>query len=298
MTRATAIEKLRSRSAHERLLAARHLARTARRVDLIAIQAALQEENVSWVKSALVDASKRASGTLGRARDIKVDTERDKHVTTENLYADALRETTSILVHELEPIVGVIRYHAEREVHAFPDSKTKTHLDRLDNMLEAVSLLRKAASSPKVAEFDLAKLIREVVGQEETKGTQTIQLAGRASFPAIGDPGLLTIAIGNGLRNAIEAHEGIGTHTPIIVSWDKTNIDYWISIIDSGAGIKGAIEKIFDVGTTSKAEHLGMGLPAARQAIVSMGGTIQISPREESGTKFEIRWPRFSVSPR
>jgi signal transduction histidine kinase len=280
MTRATAIEKLRSRSAHERLLAARHLARTARRVDLIAIQAALQEENVSWVKSALVDASKRASGTLGRARDIKVDTERDKHVTTENLYADALRETTSILVHE------------------FPDSKTKTHLDRLDNMLEAVSLLRKAASSPKVAEFDLAKLIREVVGQEETKGTQTIQLAGRASFPAIGDPGLLTIAIGNGLRNAIEAHEGIGTHTPIIVSWDKTNIDYWISIIDSGAGIKGAIEKIFDVGTTSKAEHLGMGLPAARQAIVSMGGTIQISPREESGTKFEIRWPRFSVSPR
>ena len=38
-------------------------------------------------------------------------------------------------------------------------------------------------------------------------------------------------------------------------------------------------------------DHIGMGLPLAKKAMSSMGGSVTLGPREEGGAKFEFRWP-------
>jgi signal transduction histidine kinase len=84
---------------------------------------------------------------------------------------------------------------------------------------------------------------------------------------------------------------------PVVINWNRTDQDFWVSILDHGAGLKANLERIFDIGTSSKRGHLGMGLAIARQAVMSMGGDVVISPREEAGVKLEIRWPRYTTSP-
>ena len=76
-----------------------------------------------------------------------------------------------------------------------------------------------------------------------------------------------------------------------MVSWGTTDVDNWVSIVDVGIGFKGNVQRAFDIGTTTKAGHHGMGLAIANQAIVSMGGGIILVPNER-GVRFEMRWPK------
>ena len=204
-----------------------------------------------------------------------------------------------MLLHEIEPLLGMTRLYAKRELPNFDDSKTKRQFDSLDTLLSAISELRTATGPAKPIEIELSMLIRGVRESEVHGHSVDIQLAGPSPFTCIADRGRLLVAIGNGLRNAIESTELIDSpdRRPIVVNWNTTDRDFWISIIDYGVGLKASLERIFEIGTSSKRGHFGMGLPTARQAILSMEGDITISPREERGVKFEIRWPRPATTP-
>jgi signal transduction histidine kinase len=300
MNKFTALKSLDSANANDRLVAARFLAKNASVEDVDLIERALRKENVSWVRNALAAAVERAIGDFEPQEDEAVEEglkgqslPSDK--LREEIYSNALQEITTQLLHEIEPLLGIARLYAEREVRNFEQSKTKKQLDHLDLLLTAFSNLRKASTPATVIEMELGALMREAIEQEVRGHEVEVQVAGPSPFNVIADRGRLWLAVTNGFRNAIEATELVDKkeRRPIVVNWNQTDQDFWISIIDHGAGIKASLERIFEIGTSSKREHAGMGLPTARQAVLSMGGRVAVTPREDVGVKYEVRWPRY-----
>lgn len=303
MDKFVALRALESPRAHDRLLAARFLERTASVEDVDLIQKALRKENVSWIRNSLAAAVERANGSFADEPNVEgdVSAESSRHLSDrqiEEIYGNALQETTSQLLHEIEPLLGIARLYAEREVTNFDQSKTKKQLDMLDSLLTAISKLRNATTPASATEIELFTLLREAKEQEGAGHEVEIQLAGPSPLIVLADRGRLWIAITNGLRNAIEATELLESNQrrPIVVNWNQTDHDYWVSIIDIGVGITASLDRIFEIGTSSKRNHVGMGLPTARQALSSMGGVVTVTPREEAGVRFEVRWPRYKTA--
>ena len=99
---------------------------------------------------------------------------------------------------------------------------------------------------------------------------------------------LIQIIFCNAVRNAIEATTEAGALNPVVVNWGTTDRDFWIVVLDDGPGIPIGLSRAFDIGTTTKKEHLGMGLALARQAALSLNGKISLSPRNGKGARFEF----------
>lgn len=111
-----------------------------------------------------------------------------------------------------------------------------------------------------------------------------------------GDDSLVEVAVRNGLRNSIEATEaaagGSGKLENVVINWGETEKDYWIAILDHGNGLPPGSERIFDIGSSTKEGHFGMGLALAKRAAWSLRGDITLTPRKDGGVKFEFRWAR------
>jgi signal transduction histidine kinase len=191
-------------------------------------------------------------------------------------------------------MLGTLRLAAETEVPNFDESKTRRNIDRLDDLLSALSRLRRAASAPKIEEFPLDEMVIRLIQETNIPDGLQIQKAGPQPCIVEGDGGLVSLCLTNGLRNAIEATVEVGSdlnRLPIAVAWGTTDVDCWVSIVDLGVGFKGNLQRAFDIGTTTKAGHLGMGLATAKQALASMGGQAMLIPNER-GVRFEMRWPK------
>jgi nitrogen fixation/metabolism regulation signal transduction histidine kinase len=146
-------------------------------------------------------------------------------------------------------------------------------LEYLKKILLGIQSLRIAASTPNLEEFDLAQLIAEVAETEVLSEKATVSLVGHQPLICRNGASLLRLALANGLRNAVDALDGVGlpegAHS-IIVAWGQTDIDYWITVIDKGRGLELRSDAAFDTGNTTKKGHPGMGLSIARRAMGSL----------------------------
>jgi signal transduction histidine kinase len=291
MTREEALEVLKSSNMHDRLRGARVLMRSAQPSDYNDLKAALAVESGVWVRSALQGALQRAGGkNVEKVVSSKVweDVEPE-----DEAYARAVEDTTRRLVHELQPIVGILRLQASLEVPEFPMSRTSRALSRLSETLTAISTLGKVSSVPQAREFDLADQIRSVAESEASNKGVNVEFAGIAPLIVVSDPAIVAVVIANGIRNAIEATLGGNrSHLPVVVNWGSTPTQYWFAVIDNGVGLPLSASRVYDIGTTTKSDHLGMGLAVCYRAARSLGGEIVLNRREEIGASFEFRWPR------
>ena len=65
-----------------------------------------------------------------------------------------------------------------------------------------------------------------------------------------------------------------------------------VEIADVGEGIdEEDIEQVFDPFFTTKREGVGLGLVNARSLVEAHGGTLELLPREDRGTRAMIRLP-------
>lgn len=221
--------------------------------------------------------------------------------------------------HELRKIIGRARLHARSEISEFEGSRTEHELGRLTQFLTGIERLGVAAAAPLLAEVDLAAVIgQEIdavsdeldVGQAGGDGDADaaeppgrapggaglrIDRRGPAPLVVVADAGLVRIAVSNGLRNAIEASADVRAE-PVIVTWDETDRDVWIAIIDRGSGIAPGSDQLFEIGTTTKRNHAGLGLATARQAVLSHGGTVSLETLGDESTRFLVRIPLVETS--
>jgi signal transduction histidine kinase len=295
----TSLRRLRSEAPTDRLEAARYFAAHALPEHEQDLREALARENVHWIRAALKRAIARVSQTAeSGSPDKSVDKDDVPERFAAQVYADALETTAAQLIHEIEPLLGTLRLAAETEITNFAGSNTRRNLDRLDELLAAFSRIRRAASAPKVEEFSLDEIVQRCIQEIANPNGVKIQKAGPQPCVVDGDIGLVTLCLDNGLRNAIEATlptSGDTGSLPVAVVWGYTDVDYWVSIVDSGIGFRGNIQRAFEIGTTTKAGHLGMGLAIANQAVSSMRGRLTLVPNQR-GVRFEIRWPKQTTS--
>lgn len=288
--------KLGSADPRERLEAARHLAEHADDKQVQLIENALAVETVAWVTSALKRALQRARPT-GEAPAMQERSELSPDQTAQ-IYSDALETTAKQIIHEIEPILGTLRLSAEAEIAEFDKSDTKRGLERMEALVAGLARLRQAASAPKVEEFALDQCVFAWVAEEATQKPVSILRAGPQETIVDGDKGLVALAFVNGLRNAIDATLTLPVenerYPEITVNWGVTDIDIWIAIVDGGIGFRGNLARAFEIGSTTKAGHLGMGLATAQQAMTSLGGSVRLIPGER-GVRFEMRWPKATV---
>lgn len=222
--RKEALALITSNAPHDRLKAARTLRRFRNRADAPMLRAAIKTESVSCVKKALTAALTNCAMPVVTEAEF-ADTslaisERLRH----ELYGKITQEITGILLHEIEPVFGLLRAAASEEIPKRAESQTWTYLEYLKKILSGIQSLRIAASTPNLEEFDLAELIAEVAETEVPADKATVSLVGHQPLLCKNDASLLCLAFANGLRNAVDALEGVrlpeGAHT-IIVAWDK-----------------------------------------------------------------------------
>lgn len=288
------LRRLRSDNNKERLEAARYFAEHAVASNEPFLREALARESVPWIKGALRRAIVKLSPNDDGSPVWAVDRDDLPEGFAQQVYSEALETTTAQLMHEIEPLLGSVRLAAERELPDFNASDTRRSLDRMDELLEALSRLRRAASAPKVEEFQLDELVQRLIQDIPEAAGVTIHRSGPQPCVVHGDESLITLCVANGLRNAIEATAAIGgdlSLAPVTIMWGTTDVDHWISILDVGIGFKGNVQRAFDIGATTKEGHLGMGLAIASQSVASMNGKIMLIPNDR-GVRFEMRWPK------
>lgn len=294
MTRDEALERLSSSSAHDRLKAARFLARNSNPSDLRPLRDALRNETVSYVRTGLELAIKRASNTTSpEVDDAQEEFEIPPDVRTQ-IRNEVTEEVTGQILHEIASPVGLIASVAAREIPDYERSRTRKHVDNLKRVFEAIEQLKSAAAVPRPEEFDLAELLGETVSEVVGTGAVDVSLHGAKPMLITSDRALLRLAVSNGIRNAVEAVTGAtGSEPhPIVVTWGETDVDYWVAVLDRGPGVVGPAESAFGIGKTTKKGHSGFGLAIARQAIETLGGSCTLQPATEGGARFEIRWER------
>lgn len=288
--------KLGSVDPRERLDAARHLAEYASANQIELIEGALAIETVAWVTSALKRALQRARpiGDVAAAPE-RVELSADQ---TAQIYSDALETTAKQIIHEIEPILGALRLSAETELANFDGSDTKRGLERMEALVAGLARLRQAASAPKLEDFALDECLFAWIAEEVGQKPVGVLRAGPQETVVEGDKGLVCLAFVNGLRNAIDATLALPAederYPDITVNWGATDIDVWVAIVDAGVGFRGSLSRAFEIGATTKAGHLGMGLATAQQAMTSLGGSVRLIPGER-GVRFEMRWPKVAA---
>jgi signal transduction histidine kinase len=213
-------------------------------------------------------------------------------------YSAAVQDVSDRLVHELRKIVGRARLYARRECGE-SSSKTTGELERLQDFIQGIETLGNAASAPRLEEFDLAQVaVDEIqVHLDDPAATDAmpprIELHGRAPFFVVADVSLVRMALANALKNAIEATKDAGSTAAVVVTWESTDRDVWLAVLDRGIGPPLGREQLFEVGSSTKPGHLGLGLALAKQGLTSLGGSVELNRSEAGVTRFEARWPLY-----
>lgn len=274
---------------HERLVTAREITRNPDPALREVVQRALAVESVPWVRNALgraLSAIERGTETV-RVRPTTPEVVREADLERRQIYADALHETSGMLLHEIATVVGRARLAAQSELEA--SSGVRRQLDLLHNLCDGLQALSDATEVPQPTDLDLAATLRSLAAEEERDSELQIRTSGPAPFIVIGDRGLLGIAVRNVIANAVEATKTLAEDRPITVSWGNDEGGYWIAVIDRGPGPPGGDP--FRLGQTTKRDHRGLGLTAAQQAMQSLGGDITLEQNESDGATAVLRWP-------
>ncbi|WP_205876821.1 sensor histidine kinase [Mycobacterium camsae] len=220
------------------------------------------------------------------------DLRKDEAQTSEELAAMARARIARTVVHELEPIVGLIEYYASSEFPSYVGSQTKSHVERLAAMLRAIETLGKISATPHVEVVDITLILNEVVAAEQTKFDVDIRLEGPIGLRVNTDAGLVRVIVGNGVRNACESILQVGDRpTAVSVIYGATDREAWVTIADNGVGLpSGSTENLFEMGTSTKEDHLGMGLTLCSEAARALGGDLRLIT-DSASTRLELSLP-------
>ncbi len=270
MTREEALAALTASVSTKRYTAAHRLIEVGEADDLKALLHARSLERDAYVLARLDAAISVCAAKRSHVESVQpIETDSPEFELFKKAKSEAVEWITGLLLHEIGPKIGRVALAASEEVPNYEQSRTKQRVAGLQTIFEGIQALKDATTSAKVEQFDLADLVEEVVSQELQGGMLPPSLVGMRPAVVTTDRRILTLALCNGIRNAIEAvkenpslvtNDGtINDAAPVVVTWGMTDIECWVSVIDRGNGLVGSVTT-FDIGRTSKIGHIGFGL--------------------------------------
>jgi hypothetical protein len=279
-----------SKRSADRRLAGREIASNPALVERVVIEAAFHNEAVPQIRQQFALALEMLDAQKPQPAEPPAEQARAIY---DEAFLKAMRTVTQSVLHQLSPLIGDIEQAAIGDIVNFDASQTKTAVGQIKLQADAIAKLYNAAKPAVFEEFDLAAVIRNCLPHDLEHQRCLISFAGPAPLIVQGDASLITMAVTNGLRNAIEACVPIATeeHKPqIIINGNTTDRDHWISILDEGVGFHGSIAGAFEIGTSSKG-HGGHGLPGLKAAMLSLSGIAELIPQKDKGCALNLSWP-------
>ncbi|MFZ7111138.1 MAG: ATP-binding protein [Desulfatiglandales bacterium] len=205
-----------------------------------------------------------------------------------------------MVAHEVKNPLGIIKssldilkQDVQLKKDYIPIVYIEDEIRRLNQLIEEFLLFARPAA-PAFRSVDLNRLLREIIDRFEVQLNRS-SLRILADIPDAScrmdvDPDLLTRAVGNVLKNAVEANGRQGT---IDVRACQEEGNWKVEIQDQGSGIEPGIEeKIFEPFFTTRSKGTGLGLAFVFQAIAAHGGEVRAENRPEGGgARFTIELP-------
>ena len=290
MTRDEAFRELSKASAHSRFEAVRALESLAIASDVAPLLKAKSKETDFYVKKRL----QMLIESIGQQTHLQYNPEEEPQVSFElqqKIKAEAIEWVSGLLLHEIGSKLGLLAGAIESEIPRYEGSVAKRRIESLQDTFDGIEQLKKATSVPRPVEMDLATFIDELVILETENIEIEHYLVGRRPLVIFCDRSLLTLALCNGVKNAIEASMSVAEdHRPVItINWGVTDRDYWITVTDSGPGVLENANS-FKLGESSKSGHLGFGLGISKQAMETLHGDVSLKNSGGGGTVYELRW--------
>ncbi|MEP7324902.1 MAG: HAMP domain-containing sensor histidine kinase, partial [Gemmatimonadota bacterium] len=219
---------------------------------------------------------------LGRSRELEAERLR------------AFQEVARRVAHEMKNPLTPIRFAlVQLKRLGTPDQGEMLDViaaesGRLEQMAREFTELGRLPEGPP-AEVDLGELLDELTRTSvpETVTPRFNQIPGRLTIVGHYDP--LRRAMGNILRNAVEAMNGSGV-LDVVVSERDSGVE--VIVADHGPGVPADRKsRIFDPYFTSKSDGTGLGLTLVRQTLEAHGGSIRVSDTPGGGATFRLWLP-------
>ncbi len=220
----------------------------------------------------------------------------------------ALGGAASLIAHEvknslngLKAATGLLSGQGEQ---ALVVRTLSGQIDRLAHL--ATSLLHFGRPPlPQRTPTDLARLAREVVeGLRTLPEAEEVRVEVEApeSLLLTCDPLLLTTALDNLVRNAMEATVaakdlGQQSQPTVHVRVREVEGSAVVEVEDNAGGPAAKLEgRLFEPFVTSKPKGIGLGLAMTRQAVEQQGGSLTFE-RTPEGSRFRVRLPLQEPNP-
>lgn len=148
-----------------------------------------------------------------------------------------------------------------------------------------------AIRPPRPIEVVVSDLIEEAIDLEHPPEGVDIRVDADASAVALADSSQLLAALGNLIRNAVEAVEH-KERAVVSIDVEQEGATVFITVSDSGDGVLAvARDNLFEPLVTTKPLGVGLGLSIARSLVQNQGGDIRCERSPLGGAAFVIELP-------
>jgi signal transduction histidine kinase len=180
-------------------------------------------------------------------------------------------------------------------------NRVATDGNRAAEVIGSVRAMFKKGAHGRVS-FNVNDLVREVIAMLEIDlRTQQVSVSTNLNdgIPLLlGDRGQLQQVFLNLMMNAIEAMDTVTDRVRMLSVTSNTIQEpsgVMVTIEDSGTGIKGDKDRIFESFFTTKSSGTGIGLAICRSIVEAHGGTLAAFANKPYGTIFRVALPGGDV---
>ncbi|GAB4510220.1 MAG: hypothetical protein Tsb0020_27230 [Haliangiales bacterium] len=219
----------------------------------------------------------------------------------------AWQDVARALAHELKNPLTAMKMAVARttraltriDIAAADADALRDSMQLLDQEMDVLIRMTKSFSAfaklprPNLRTIDLAAVLAEIVAlyQEGAPVAIETEFDPSVAIPTRGDPDQLHAALGNLVKNAIEASRA--DSGPVRIAVTRAGDALQVVIRDDGRGIAepisgGALTR--SLGST-KPEGSGLGLPIAHKIIHEHGGSLALEPGPQGGCRALVTLP-------
>jgi nitrogen fixation/metabolism regulation signal transduction histidine kinase len=235
---------------------------------------------------------------LGRqlnAMGTELQAQRARLQTTETIAA--WRDVARAMAHDLKNPLTAMRMALGRL--ARPGRTEEAVQESVSLLQDELAVLMRMTQSfsdfarlprPTFRALDLRPLVEDVASlYREQAGATAIAVEEGGPVPIHGDPDQLRRALGNLVKNAVEASNGAGA---VVLSLTAGADHAVVRVRDHGAGLGEAIagDALMRGLASTKAAGRGLGLPIAHTVVHAHGGQLRLLPRAP-GVEAEVVLP-------
>lgn len=184
---------------------------------------------------------------------------------------------------------------AREEEHGRLTAVLRTEVERLDGIVgRLLDLARPPRLVPRPG--DLAAAVRDMIPLLSSGLPPGVRLVEEAEVlpSTLFDPAAVRQVVHNLVRNATEAMTGEGT---IRIATRPQGQNALLEVADDGPGIPPEdLERIFELGFSTKTRGNGLGLPIVHRLVTEMGGRIAIDSELRRGTTVRVMFPFAAIT--